>query len=50
MKATDPLAVHPGLFIVDGSVMPGALAANPTLTITAQSLKAVERAVGPIPL
>jgi cholesterol oxidase len=49
-KTIDPLAVHPGLFIVDGSVMPGALAANPTLTITAQSLKAIERAVGPIPL
>jgi hypothetical protein len=49
-KTTDPLAVHPGLFIVDGSVMPGALAANPTLTITAQSLKVIERAVGPIPL
>jgi cholesterol oxidase len=49
-KTTDRLAVHPGLFIVDGSVIPGALAANPTLTITAQSLKAIERAVGPIPL
>jgi len=49
-KTTDPLAVHPGFFIVDGSVMPGALAANPTLTITAQALKAIERAVGPIPL
>jgi cholesterol oxidase len=49
-KTTEPTAVHPGLFIVDGSVMPGALAANPTLTITAQSLKAIERAVGPIPL
>src|SRR4051812_5283620 len=49
-KATDPLAVHPGFFVVDGSVMPGALAANPTLTISAQALKAVERAVGPLPL
>jgi cholesterol oxidase len=49
-KTTDPLAVHPGLVIVDGSVIPGALAANPTLTITAQSLKAIERAVGPIPV
>ena len=49
-KATDPLAVHPGLFVVDGSVIPGALAANPTLTISAQALKAVERAVGPLSL
>ena len=46
---TDPLAVHPGFFVVDGSVIPGALAANPTLTITAQALKAIERAVGPLP-
>jgi cholesterol oxidase len=49
-KTTDPVAVHPGLFVVDGSVIPGALAANPTLTISAQALKAVERAVGPLPL
>jgi cholesterol oxidase len=49
-KATDPQAVHPGLFIVDGSVIPGALAANPSLTISAQALKAVEKAVGPLPL
>lgn len=49
-KATDPLAVHPGFFIVDGSTMPGALAANPTLTISAQAIKAIERAVGPLPL
>jgi cholesterol oxidase len=47
-KSTDPLAVHPGFFVVDGSTMPGALAANPTLTISAQALKAVERAVGPL--
>ncbi len=31
--------VLPGLHIVDGSVIPGALAANPTLTISAQALK-----------
>src|SRR5262245_66564354 len=49
-KASDPLAVHPGFFIVDGSTMPGALAANPTLTISAQAIKAIERAVGPLPL
>jgi len=48
-KATDPNAVHSGLYIVDGSVIPGALAANPTLTISAQALKAVEKAVGPLP-
>ena len=47
-KSTDPRAVHPGFFVVDGSTMPGALAANPTLTISAQALKAVERAVGPL--
>jgi cholesterol oxidase len=49
-KTTDRQAVHPGLFIVDGSVIPGALAANPTLTISAQALKAVEKAVGPLQL
>ena len=49
-KTTDPLAVHAGLYIVDGSTMPGALAANPTLTISAQAIKAIERAVGPLPL
>jgi cholesterol oxidase len=49
-KTTDPLAVHPGFFVIDGSTMPGALAANPTLTISAQALKAVERAVGPLQL
>jgi cholesterol oxidase len=47
-KTTDARAVHPGFFVVDGSTMPGALAANPTLTISAQALKAVERAVGPL--
>jgi cholesterol oxidase len=37
---------HKGLFVVDGSAIPGALAVNPTLTITAQALKAVGRALG----
>src|SRR5207248_11290783 len=37
--------VHEGLYAVDGSTIPGALAVNPTLTITAQALKAVAAAV-----
>src|SRR5258708_2894917 len=41
-KLTD---THPGLFVVDGSAIPGALAVNPTLTITAQALEAVGHAL-----
>jgi cholesterol oxidase len=40
--ATD---VHPGLFVVDASVVPGAVVAHPTLTITAQALKTMSGAV-----
>ncbi len=36
---------YPGLYIVDGSVMPGNLGVNPSLTITAMS----ERAMSLIP-
>jgi cholesterol oxidase len=38
----------PGLYVVDGSAIPGALAVNPTLTITAHAIKAMNHAL-PIP-
>jgi len=38
-------AVLPGLYVVDGATIPGALAANPTFTICAQALKAVTHAL-----
>jgi cholesterol oxidase len=37
--------VLPGLFVVDGSSIPGALVANPSLTIAAQAVKAVTKAL-----
>ena len=45
-STADATSVHEGLFVVDGSTIPGALAVNPTLTITAQALKAVGAALG----
>jgi cholesterol oxidase len=45
-KLTD---THDGLFVVDGSAIPGALAVNPTLTITAQALKVVGHSLDPAP-
>jgi choline dehydrogenase-like flavoprotein len=45
--ASDPTATLPGLYIVDGSVIPGALAVNPTLTIVAQALKTMDAALQP---
>ena len=35
----------PGLYVVDGSAIPGALVANPTLTIAAQAIKTVNKAL-----
>ena len=40
--STDTL---PGLYVVDGSAIPGAVVANPTLTIAAQALKTVGKAL-----
>jgi len=37
--------VLPGLYVVDGAAIPGALATNPSLTIAAQALKAVAAAL-----
>ncbi|HMF89888.1 MAG TPA: GMC oxidoreductase [Candidatus Angelobacter sp.] len=46
--ASQPAAsktVLPGLYVVDGAAIPGALAANPTWTISAQALKSVTHAL-----
>jgi len=44
---SSPTAVHEGLYVVDGSSMPGSLGVNPTLTIMAQAVKAAGAACHP---
>jgi choline dehydrogenase-like flavoprotein len=43
--ASSSTSTLPGLYIVDGSVIPGPLAVNPTFTITAQAIKAMNKAL-----
>ena len=44
-KPSGSTDVLPGLFVVDGSAIPGALATNPSLTISAQALKSINAAL-----
>src|SRR5262249_61951061 len=37
--ASGAATVHAGLYVADGSTIPGALAVNPTLSIVAQALR-----------
>jgi len=38
--------VHEGLFVVDASVLPGAVVAHPAMTIVAQALMTMKAGVG----
>jgi cholesterol oxidase len=44
-KPVDSAQTYPGLLITDASVLPGAIVAHPTMTIVAQALKTMDKAI-----
>jgi cholesterol oxidase len=48
-QAADSTQTYPGLFVVDASVIPGAVVAHPTMTIVAQAIKTMDHALGAAP-
>jgi len=44
-KPADSAAIYPDLLVVDASVIPGAVVAHPTMTIVAQAIKTMDKAL-----
>ena len=46
---TGPLPFYEGLYIADASILPTAVAVNPSLTISALSLRVVDKLIEELP-